>query len=77
MIKLKKYIRNNLLAVDRWLNALAGGDSRETISSRVGKNPHCSWIATGMYYILNWLDPNHCENAREMEHRDIGSDNVL
>lgn len=76
-MKLKKYIKNNLLALDRLLNALAGGDSRELVSSRLGKNPHCSWIATGMYYLLNWLDPNHCEDSREFEHKDIGSHNVF
>lgn len=74
---LKQYLKNNLLALDRLGNALSGGDSRETMSSRIGKNPHCSWVATGMYHILNWLDPNHCEDSMEFEHKEIGKDNVF
>lgn len=74
---IKKDLKNNLLALDRLGNAITGGDSRETVSSRVGKNPRCSFVSAGMYRILNWLDPNHCENSKEFEHKDIGKDNVF
>lgn len=77
MIKLKKYIYTILIALDRLGNALAGGDSRETISSRVGKNPKCSFLAAWLHKLLNWLQPGHCEKSKETEHKDIGKDNVF
>ena len=74
---LKKYIFNNLLALDRLGNALSGGDSRETISSRGGKNPRCSFVAAGLHRILNWLDPGHTDNAIRHEEKEIGKNNVF
>lgn len=61
---MKRWIINVLIALDRLVNALLGGDPRETLSSRMGKArercPVCYWICRG----LHWLDPSHCDDAR-------------
>ena len=75
--KVKLYIYNNLLAWDRSLNALAGGDSRETISGRLGKDPDSSFLARWLYKFLNWLESKHCENSIRIKEEDIGSYNVF
>lgn len=63
MNRLKQYLFNNLMALDILGNTSAGGTYKEPVSSRIGKNPHCSFIATGLYRLLNWLEPNHCEHS--------------
>jgi hypothetical protein len=59
----KQYLVNNFLAIDRAVNAMAGGDSRETISSRIGRYQSMNWLAKFVCKCLDMLDPDHCTNA--------------
>lgn len=74
--KIKKYLWNNLLAFDRLVNAMLGGDPEETLSSRMGKRvekgncPLCYWICT---HFLHRIDPNHCQKSID---RDEGEDEI-
>lgn len=73
--KLKKYIRNNLVAWDQALNALTGGDEDETISSRVGKLQSKSRAACVFCKILAFfLGKDHCNKSIET---DEGSNTIL
>jgi hypothetical protein len=77
-----RYILNNLLAIDQGMNAIAGGDEDETISSRLGKiqaahggeipvyRPWARLIA----HCLDALQKDHCKKAIEA---DEGKDAVL
>jgi len=69
--KVKKYIKNQFLAVDQSVNAATGGDMDETISSRLGKN----YRGTLFERFVDWLFwEGHCEGAEEM---DEGKDSIL
>jgi len=73
---IKKYIWNNLIAIDQLFNTVTGGDPDETISSRVGKrmrsgNP--GYLARSLCYILEKLDPGHCQDSIE---DDEGKDSI-
>jgi hypothetical protein len=57
---------NIALGIDCLVNAIFGGDYRETISSRLGKSRIGNSGKTFAYFIcriLHFLDPNHCENS--------------
>jgi hypothetical protein len=58
-----KYFWNIVQAVDRMLNAIAGGTDKEYLSSRVYRYKDGNRIAGWVYVLLNWLEPNHCEQA--------------
>lgn len=68
------YILNWILLVDLIGNTLLGGDPRETLSSRMGKQMQegdcvlCGWIC----YLLDRLDPDHCQASID-PHRGDGS----
>ena len=47
---MKKYFFNILIAFDQQLNAIGGGDPKETISSRVGK-----WVRDDKHPIAHFL----------------------
>lgn len=54
------YLSNIISALDRLINALLGGDYRETLSSRMGKHlPGCR-LCLFICRLLNRIDPNHC-----------------
>ncbi len=77
MKKLKKYLFNNLLAFDRQVNALMGGDPEMTISGRMGvaiSEGRC-WLCYPICRALHWLDNDHCHRAARAEARE-GSDEV-
>ena len=60
------WIMEVLLALDQLGNAGLGGDSRETISSRLGKRliqNKAKGIAMGLVKVLDILDENHCLDA--------------
>ena len=60
------WIMEVLLALDQLGNAGLGGDSKETISSRLGKRlirNKAKGIALGLVKVLDILDENHCLDA--------------
>lgn len=70
------------LAFDRMWNAILNGDSRETVSSRLGKSLYYGhgtvlgykWIDKAVSNLLDNLDPDHCRKSIEPEHgRRVGT----
>ena len=65
------YTLNVLLGIDRFLNALFGGDPRETISSRLGKLelyykgdiPWSRPIYKSIAWLCDHVQDNHCIKA--------------
>lgn len=58
------------LAIDQFLNALTGGNPRETISGRLNRyrDGKMAWLVKW----LDWIDPGHCKywearNAKDFE----------
>lgn len=78
MSALKKYFWNVVIAVDQLVNAILGGDPDETISSRLGKvvarNADSNNLAWLICYMLDWIDPGHCQKAIE---KDEGKDEIV
>lgn len=76
--KAKKWFWNVLIGFDQLANAILGGDPDETISSRLGKviarNAETNNLAWFVCYILDKIDPNHCQKS--IEH-DEGDDEVV
>ena len=70
----RKWAWNILISFDRFVNALAGGDPEETVSSRAGKarNADKAW-GKALCPVLDWLDPLHC--ATSIDHTE-GDDAV-
>lgn len=71
-----QYLRNVLVALDQLLNALAGGDPDETISSRVGKAAGRGerW-GVALQSVIDWIFwRGHC---RDSEEPDEGGDAVV
>lgn len=72
----KRYIWNILIAIDQFFNALLGGDSDETMSSRMGKHlakhdcPFCNFMCK----LLNLIQKDHCVKSIEA---DEGKDQVF
>tara|TARA_R110000851_G_scaffold96920_3_gene210222 strand:+ start:300 stop:512 length:213 start_codon:yes stop_codon:yes gene_type:complete len=67
---IERYIRNLLISLDQFGNALLGGDPDETISSRAAKNQH-KWYWRVLGYFLEFLDPGHLKRSLE---KDEGKD---
>lgn len=65
-----------MLAFDRLVNALFGGDSKETISSRTGKYAakRSGWFPCKLCRFLDWVKKDHCKNSIES---DVGKDAVI
>lgn len=82
MSTIKRYIRNNFVAVDQLANAILGGDPDETISSRLGKckengNWFCTWfckILTRIWQFFGSKQHAHCIDVIE---RDEGKDRII
>lgn len=81
----KRYIKNNLIALDQLANAILGGDPDETISSRLEKAHRGDFGPTAHYFsivpriLVNVIfypidGPNHCKLALE---EDEGTKDVL
>lgn len=78
MKTLKRWFLNVLIAIDRLCNAIFGGDSKETMSTRVGRYKDTNWIANKVYQFLDWIDPGHCEQALKYDYSpDHTRDEVL
>lgn len=78
--KIEKYVFNNLLAFDRQLNALLGGDPEMTISGRMGRSirlGHC-YLCRPVCWVLNKLfkQKDHCGQTATDEAAE-GSDAVI
>lgn len=73
----EQYIINVAEGIDETVNALAGGDGKETISSRVGKMAQEGKEA-GLILepIVNAImhNPHHCEEAIEP---NVGGDAII
>ena len=52
----------HLLALDQYANTLLGGDPKETISSRLGRNQDCLFCSL-ICLLLNIFDKDHCQKA--------------
>jgi hypothetical protein len=66
---MKKYIWNLLVALDQFFNALFGGDSDETISSRMGKHviKNDCVFCNFMCKFLNLFQKDHCIKSIEKD----------
>lgn len=66
MALLKRYLWNLLLALDQFVNTLAGGDPDETISSRADKAQRAgkAWGCV-LCRLLSKLQKNHCRQSVE------------
>lgn len=61
------YCKNVLISIDQFFNTLFGGSPDETISSRVFRYKDSNMVAKITYKVLNWIQPNHCEDSLEPE----------
>lgn len=65
------WVMEVMLALDQLGNSFSGGDSRETISSRLGKRMiqnKATGIGRGLIAVLDILDENHCLDAIDWGH---------
>ena len=72
---MKRYLLNNLIALDQLVNAVFGGDPDETISSRIGKRrdgPERFW-AKMVDRIFFWQK----DHTRKSVEADEGKDALL
>mgnify|MGYP001609129115 CR=1 FL=1 len=59
---------NLLIGLDQWVNTLIGGAPDETISSRAARGKRDGrWYGRFLCRGLDWLDPNHCDDALKSE----------
>lgn len=75
--KAKQWVVNNLVAFDRQLNALTGGDPEMTLSGRMGRavsRGQC-WLCKPICKLLDYWQPNHCARQANLELFE-GSDQV-
>jgi hypothetical protein len=70
---IKRYLLNILIALDQFINALFGGDPDETISSRFGKLPQCSFCR----FVCRILNSIHYRHCKEVIEEDEGKDGVF
>ena len=78
----KQWLYNIAAGFDRMMNAVFGGDPRETISSRLGKylqapDPKCRlcrWTVGAVCAMLNLFQRGHCVKA---EDPTVGDKSVL
>ena len=60
-IKLKEQVFNALVALDKWVNVLLGGDPDETISSRAGKAQLSGKLwGCSLCRFLDFFQKDHC-----------------
>ena len=76
MNSLLQYLYNLLSVADRVVNTVLGGDPRQTLSSRMGRDialgrcRACGWICTG----LNLIQRDHCASAWASEQKPLNPD---
>lgn len=59
-----------LIGWDQLLSSMTGGDPDETVSSRLGKSRGRCVLCRAACWLLDAIDPGHCERAIE---RDRGT----
>lgn len=64
MSRFKRYGLNMLIALDQLVNALAGGDPDETISSRLGKY-HANSVMGKLVNAVFFWQKNHIKESIE------------
>ena len=64
---MKRYFLNVLVGLDQWVNTWIGGSPDETISSRCARGYSKHWYWKWLGRVLNWLDPNHIQDALDHE----------
>ena len=62
----KRYFWFLFIAVDQLANTVLGGYPDETLSSRMGKRPHCP-ICRILCWFLNFIDKDHCVKSIEYD----------
>ena len=67
---LKLYVIGFLIALDQLGNAIIGGAPDETVSSRCARGYGKAWYWTVLGKLLNWMDPNHIQDALAHEQDD-------
>lgn len=60
------YFRRVAVAIDQLVNVITGGQSDETLSSRMGRKPDCNFC-NFVCRLLDKIDPRHCQKAVESE----------
>ena len=76
MNSLLQYLYNLLSVADRVVNTVLGGDPRQTLSSRMGRDISlgrchaCGWICAG----LNLIQRDHCASAWASEQIPLSPD---
>jgi len=53
-----KYIMNIAVALSQLLNAVLGGNPKETLTARLSRSD--AWYAKLICKFLGWIDPGHC-----------------
>ena len=76
MKRIKIYLVNVAMAINQFINTLAGGHPDECISSRFGRRWPDSWFARFIDHLF-FFDKDHTENAIEFDEgsRDVAPDN--
>lgn len=68
-MRVSRYVRNNLVALDRAVNAAFGGDPGETVSSRLGRHVArrgaLPWYVKPLGWVLEKWDPGHLKESIE------------
>ena len=75
MKTLWRYILNNLIAIDQFINVIFGGAADETISSRLGRHKDTNKVAAFFAKIVDTLffwDKNHTTKSIEPADRQFG-----
>lgn len=71
----KRYIKNNWISLDQWLNTITFGVPDETISSRAYKHVLTKGRDTKFNYyllrVLEFIDPDHGEKSVEWDEGDL------
>ena len=70
MRKVGLWLRNILVGLDQFANAIIGGDPDETISSRIGKRRHRCHLCAALCWLLDKLGRRHCAKSIEVDEGD-------
>jgi hypothetical protein len=62
-----KYLKNLLISLDQFGNALSGGDPDEVLSSVAAKFKHLNFVWWLLYHLLELIDPGHGKAAMDAE----------
>jgi len=65
--KFSQWVFNQLFTLDLAVNSLLGGSPEETISARLGRNWHGSWMEKVVNFLAHPFEGHfhHCEEAHE------------